>query len=85
MTVSDRDLRIIEECKTSDEPCIVFRGKDTLLLPLLAEYVRDAANSGAATEFLQAITERYEQVDMWQINNPDKVKVPDLRPGEATS
>lgn len=84
MTVSDRDLRIIEECKASDEPCIVFRAQDVLLPIVLEHYLHHAGREGASPEFLRAVQQRWQEVVDWQ-EDTGKAKVPDLREGEATS
>lgn len=85
MTVSERDQRIIEECKASDEPCIVFRGKDALVPGLLEMYAQESSRQGATSDFKDAVMTRWQEICDWQEDNPDRVKIPDLRPGEATS
>lgn len=86
MTVSDRDLRIIEECKASDEPCIVFRAQDRYAPSVLRSYLEILSPDPSITdEFRDAVLERIKEMDAWQAENNLKVHTPNLRPGEATS
>lgn len=85
MSASDRDIRIVEECESSDEPCIVFRAKDKHAVNLLQRYLDWLLDDGAEEGMLNAVGRRIREFHDWQEANPDKVKAPDLRPGESTT
>lgn len=82
MGITDRDRRIAKVCSETTEPCIVFRGKDKLLPDLLEKYAEELIDAGASQEMVDAIEQRRNEVLKWQEDNTDRVKVPDLRPGE---
>ena len=60
-----------------DEPLILFRGKDKLLLPLLEHYKELCAANGSPTALLEILQERMDIIKDWQAANPDKLKIPD--------
>lgn len=84
MTVSERDQRIVQECLETDEPTIVFRAQDKLLLSVLQHYHEKAKAEGATADFLAAVDRRFKEVTNWQLANVDRIKTPDLRAGENT-
>lgn len=66
-----------------DEPVIVFRAQDTLLLPLLARYENLYSNTQPDgfkpedSEFVQGVRQVCAAVAEWQAQYRDKVKLPD--------
>lgn len=82
MTISARDRRIAKVCSETTEPCIVFRAQDGILPDLLKSYRDALVEFNASSEMVAAIDQRRDEVIKWQDDNPDRVKIPDLRPGE---
>jgi hypothetical protein len=60
-----------------DEPVIVFRARDKMLPKLLAYYRLFCWKAGSPNRHLDLIDGSLEQVEQWQKDNPDKIKVPD--------
>ena len=60
-----------------DEPLILFRGQDKLLPQLLEYYNQLCAQSGSPQAQIQAIQERLGAIKKWQVDHPERVKVPD--------
>lgn len=60
-----------------DEPVIVFRARDITTTSLLAHYLKICAKEGSPRRHLHIIIETLERFRVWQMNNPDRVKVPD--------
>jgi len=85
MTVSARDQRIVQDCMDTDEPTIVFRAQDKLMLSVLQHYRERALAEGATDDFIAAVDQRHKEVTDWQLAHPYGIKTPDLRPGEPTS
>jgi hypothetical protein len=61
----------------TDEPLILFRGKDKLLPQLLEDYRRLCEEAGSPSEHLTALDEQIKTIKSFQAANTDKVKVPD--------
>jgi hypothetical protein len=55
-----------------DEPVIVFRAQDKLLIPLLVEYLRLCAAKGSPDKHLDLIIDSMGTVEEWQRSNPTK-------------
>lgn len=83
MTINQRDLRIIEECRRTDEPVIVIRGQDKLGKLLVNFYHSLAVEHGTAENFREAVLDKYEQFLQFEKDHPDRMKVPDLRDEEV--
>jgi hypothetical protein len=56
-----------------DEPIVVFRAQDTLLLDVLAAYRDMCSNAGAGPFHLSTIDERIEQIYEWQMSHATKL------------
>jgi hypothetical protein len=84
MPVSERDQRIIDECKDTDEPVIVLRGKDKHASDTVNDYLNHVIDDPATTtEFEQAVMERRDEFDDWAEMNRVLLHSPDLREGES--
>lgn len=60
-----------------DEPLILFRGKDKLLPQLLEKYAALCQEAGSPEQQLTLLRKRIDEINDWQTNHQDKVKVPD--------
>lgn len=60
----------------ADEPVVVFRGRDILLLKLLQDYQQLCVAAGSPAFHLAQIDAAREFVGGWQERNPDQVRVP---------
>ena len=64
-----------------DEPVVVFRAQDVLLVDVLAYYMMACAKVGAGPAHLAAIGRALEAVRLWQWSQDDgSVKIPDTDP-----
>lgn len=59
------------------EPFFVFRAKDILSTMALDEYAKLVERYGPLSDQLQSIGDAIHAFQVWQRNNPDKVKLPD--------
>lgn len=60
-----------------DEPLILFRGQDKLLLELLEKYNELCKNAGSPQQQLDKISQQMEKIKQWQVSHPDRLKTPD--------
>ncbi len=61
-----------------DEPLILFRAKDALLLPqLLEDYRALCRQSGSPAQHLEGITDRITVIKQWQDEHEEIVRRPD--------
>jgi hypothetical protein len=71
------------ESMGEDEPVIVFRAQDKLVVPLLARYenlyvaTQPDGFDADADPFVNAVREQRARFHEWQQANPDKTKLPD--------
>lgn len=66
-----------------DEPVIVFRGRDRLLVAVLDEYVRQCAAAGSPQRHVDIVQTSREKIRQWQQDNPDRVRTPDSERSRA--
>lgn len=59
-----------------DEPVIVFRAQDALLLAVIDEYRELCEQHGSPDHHLDLIDDTYNQIKNWQIDNADRVRLP---------
>lgn len=60
-----------------DEPVVVFRGQDELLLPLLAMYEILCDVAGASQQHMIGVAETKQQIFDWQLANRTKIPTSD--------
>jgi hypothetical protein len=60
-----------------DEPLILFRAHDKLLVPLLEKYNELCINAGCHEGQINLMNQRINEIKTWQAANQDKLKVPD--------
>ena len=56
-----------------DEPVVVFRAQDMLLVPLLEEYGRLCVHQGSPERHIDLILNTKDRIEAWQAENPTKV------------
>lgn len=61
----------------TDEPLILFRGKDKLLPELLKRYQELCQQAGSPAGQIESLQKRIDTIIEWQTSNPDKLKIPD--------
>jgi hypothetical protein len=61
----------------TDEPVFVIRGQDAAAAEAIGHYGDTAHEHGADGEFVRAVFDRADEVELWQKANPDRVGVPD--------
>jgi hypothetical protein len=66
-----------------DEPVIVFRARDRLVLPVLGAYLELCKHEGSPQRHLDTITRNIHTFADWQEANPDKVRTPDSERSRA--
>jgi hypothetical protein len=66
-----------------DEPVVVFRGRDAMLLGLLADYHQLCREAGSPERHLEMIRKRTVEIGRWQADHPDQVRVPDSESSRA--
>jgi hypothetical protein len=59
-----------------DEPLILFRAHDKLLLPLLEDYMKLCVEAGSPEEHLGLLKQRIDAIKAWQEANVEKLKIP---------
>lgn len=71
MAIDNKYGKVTTEFGTiaEDEPVVVFRARDALLLDLLREYHEMCATSGSPLHHLNLIDESFEMVKSWQAEN----------------
>lgn len=78
MALSEKDQAIIDACRDTDEPIIVFRAKDVFAASVIARYRDQARKHGPDNpEFQEQINARLREFEQWQQDNVGKVKYPD--------
>lgn len=59
-----------------DEPVVVFRARDVLLDTVLAVYSALCKKAGSSDQHLNLIEETRNQVNKWQNDNLERVRIP---------
>lgn len=60
-----------------DEPLMLFRGRDKLLLELLNRYAELCRDNGSPPEQLEKLQKQVDTIKTWQAAHPDRLKIPD--------
>lgn len=60
-----------------DEPLILFRAKDKLLVELLEYYMKLCSDGGSPESQLNLLQQRIDLIKLWQTDHQDKLKIPD--------
>jgi len=60
-----------------DEPLILFRAQDKLLVPLLEKYNELCINAGSPEGQVNLLEQRINEIKAWQATNQVKLKIPD--------
>lgn len=84
MGYSRKHGRVTTERKQvpDDEPVFVIRAADALACPLLSAYYNLCTKNGAAVDHAVSVEAEYTRFADWQEAHPERVKLPDTRPGE---
>jgi hypothetical protein len=59
-----------------DEPLVLFRGKDNLLVPLLEQYKKMCEEAGSYPKHFELLQLRIDDIKDWQAKNPSRLNVP---------
>ena len=74
------DGQIINTIKNTvvpeDEPLVLFRAKDNLLVPLVEHYLKLCTEAGSSQDHLDLLKLRIDDIKTWQRANPDRVGTP---------
>lgn len=65
-----------------EDEFVVFRAHDRLLMPVLRTYYATCVAEGADSSQCQAVLDLVGRVAAWQAAHPDRLKLPDVEPGE---
>jgi hypothetical protein len=60
-----------------DEPVFVLRGADRLSPRVIRYWIDRAKMRGVSEEKIEEVRELLTELEKWQTENPDKVKLPD--------
>lgn len=60
-----------------DEPLILFRGQDKLLVNLLEKYNELCKTAGSPQAQLDSLQVQIQKIKDWQTAHPERLKVPD--------
>jgi len=60
-----------------DEPLILFRGRDRLLVQMLEHYLQLRRKANSSNARLQLLNDQIEIIKQWQTGNPNKTKTPE--------
>lgn len=66
----------------ADEPVFVIRAADAMACPLLSAYYSLCCNNSADLTHVKTVEAEYNRFADWQEAHPERVKLPDTRPGE---
>jgi hypothetical protein len=61
----------------SDEPLILFRAQDRLVLPMLEHYLQLRINAGTLEKNLSLLREQMRVIKDWQQTNTDRTRIPE--------
>ena len=62
---------------------VVFRAHDKCFLKTLYFYKEQCVLAGADNEQVFAVNRLIDRVILWQENHPERMKIPDAKPGEC--
>jgi hypothetical protein len=80
-TPTERNDRIYREARAAGEPVFVLRAKDRLALDTIDAYGHTALTEGATDDFMDALLDVEREFATWRADNPDAMKLPDVRDG----
>lgn len=60
-----------------DEPMLVFRGRDRVLVDVIEAYAELARDAGSPPEHIDFVLQTAKEIRDWQQENPDRVRIPD--------
>jgi hypothetical protein len=60
-----------------DEPLILFRGRDRLVVPMLEHYLQLRIEAGTSQERLALLREQMATIKEWQGAHTDRTQIPD--------
>jgi hypothetical protein len=61
----------------NDEPLILFRGRDRLVLPMLEHYLELRLKAGTSDKNLGLLREQMRVIKDWQQGNTDRTRIPE--------
>ena len=74
--MTDKDKKIIEDAEREGIPIFVLTAKDAISLEVLSYYF-DKCGRACNINHVEAVGDRLFEFSEWQVNNKDKVKLPD--------
>jgi hypothetical protein len=72
-----KDKKIIEDAERDGIPIFVLTAKDKVSLETLYDYEENCRRMGCDAKHINGIILRANEFEDWQIDNHDKVKLPD--------
>lgn len=75
--MSEKDQKILKDAKKDNIPIFVFTAKDKLSVIILSNYLQQCAMNNCPQEHVKEIAERINEFMDWQVENMDKVELPD--------
>lgn len=66
----------------SPDEYVVFLAKDNAFPPTLAFYIEECKRIGADERQIASAVDLLERVNKWRLAHKDRLKVPDVEPGE---
>jgi hypothetical protein len=75
--MNKKTKKIIEDSERDNIPIFIFIAKDILSLDSLRDYYADCDEFSVSDEHCKGVSDRIKEFELWQKNNPDKVKLPD--------
>ncbi len=70
---------ILLKCIKNDEPAFVIAGHDAFAIKALESYYNIAKENGAGDDFLKDMKLVIDEVQLFQQQEPEKVKIPRLK------
>ncbi len=70
---------ILIKCIKNDEPAFVIAGHDVSAIKTLQAYYNIAKENGADDSFLEDMKHVIDEVQLFQEQEPEKVKIPKLK------
>jgi len=70
-------IKMIKECQETGEPFFVIRAKDKCVLPALGAYNVTCYLLEVEEKQLTETQQFFREFVQWQVDNKDKVKIPD--------
>ncbi len=70
---------ILLKCIKNDEPAFVIAGHDIFAVETLETYYNIAKENGASDDFLKDMRLVIDEMQLFQLQEPEKVKMPKLK------